>query len=369
MYKIDYDAFSTKYKDIYYNKVSHNIRYYIDQFIDGKSYQSKNVMVKATSKNTINLLNKLKGDAFLKKIILGSLLEMHEIIKEMPDKAFCQSNKKGDNLNLILYRIFVVGCYEGKTIRTAYTTEEINSGDYVEGNCINNIEHINQLNLKTCPYCNRNYIFSVKINRKKNSNIIDVNPKPQLDHFFPKSAYPFLGASLYNLIPSCSFCNGLEVKGEIEPIKNKKNPESSELIMNPYEFEDIKFSFSYKLSSIDILNLVENDIDILYKGAQQYIDGYQYIFGTQSLYNGHKDIILDLIRKYEIYYPKSNQEYINKIFNNDNEDFFYINNKVINHIFFGFEKSSGKHHQKSFSKFMNDIFKVIMDDKILNNNI
>ena len=54
----------------------------------------------------------------------------------------------------------------------------------------------NDLNVNTCPYCNRNYINTVIDKGKK--GII----RPTFDHFFPQVRHPFLALSFYNLIPS-----------------------------------------------------------------------------------------------------------------------------------------------------------------------
>lgn len=51
---------------------------------------------------------------------------------------------------------------------------------------------VETLDLKTCPYCNRNYTFIVDEESGK--------LRPELDHFYPKSIYPFLAMSFYNLI-------------------------------------------------------------------------------------------------------------------------------------------------------------------------
>jgi len=58
---------------------------------------------------------------------------------------------------------------------------------------------VQTLDLKTCPYCNRNYTFLVNDETGK--------LRPEIDHFYPKSIYPFLAMSFFNLIPSCSICN------------------------------------------------------------------------------------------------------------------------------------------------------------------
>lgn len=71
---------------------------------------------------------------------------------------------------------------------------------------------------QTCCYCNRQYTFTVEHtheNKDKKGNWIVKDAKnkderiarPAFDHWFPKSQYPLLSLSLYNLIPSCHICN------------------------------------------------------------------------------------------------------------------------------------------------------------------
>jgi len=70
----------------------------------------------------------------------------------------------------------------------------------------------------TCCYCNRQYIFTVVDDRKKDEDGNKIKAvdrriaRPTFDHWFPKNEYPLLSVSLYNLIPSCTICNS-SVKG------------------------------------------------------------------------------------------------------------------------------------------------------------
>ena len=60
-----------------------------------------------------------------------------------------------------------------------------------------------KLQIDVCPYCNRQYIYTYqKETQKKNT--------AEIDHFRPKSKYPYLSCSLYNLIPSCHTCNSIK---------------------------------------------------------------------------------------------------------------------------------------------------------------
>lgn len=67
--------------------------------------------------------------------------------------------------------------------------------------------------MKCCPYCNAEYVYAIrKLSRGGWMN------KTSLDHFLPKSKFPYLGVSIYNLIPSCTRCNSGS-KGSRLPVK------------------------------------------------------------------------------------------------------------------------------------------------------
>lgn len=57
----------------------------------------------------------------------------------------------------------------------------------------------------TCVYCNRQYTFNIERDGGKNDD--NRIARPALDHWFPKSLFPLMSLSYYNLIPSCTVCN------------------------------------------------------------------------------------------------------------------------------------------------------------------
>ena len=59
------------------------------------------------------------------------------------------------------------------------------------------------LDVRTCLYCNRMYTLTVAKGTKADHKIT----RPQFDHFFDKAKNPLLGLSIFNLIPSCNICN------------------------------------------------------------------------------------------------------------------------------------------------------------------
>ena len=189
---------------------------------------------------------------------------------------------------------------------------------------LNKADLINSLDVTTCPYCNRNYIFNFSKNNKHNATA-------QLDHFFDKKKYPFLAVSLYNLVPSCSTCN-------------QRKSSKQENIFYPYKesFNECA-KFTYSISKI-------NEIDLKIKALKENekVEKHIEIFNLENIYNGHKDTVLELIQKREIY-PDS---YIDELY--ENYSFFNNREDVLRLITGGYvdDKDLGK---RPLSKLIKDI--------------
>jgi hypothetical protein len=56
---------------------------------------------------------------------------------------------------------------------------------------------------RVCPYCQMHGTETVIPDEKRKGGY-----RPQLDHYYSQSAYPFLGITLGNFVPCCSQCNG-----------------------------------------------------------------------------------------------------------------------------------------------------------------
>ena len=103
-----------------------------------------------------------------------------------------------------------------------------------------------QLCVKVCPYCNR--MYTTTLYGKKRI-------RPDFDHFYPQSIYPYLAVSLFNLIPSCGICNKaksdnaeitkdiiIKKEKEINAYKEKKS------IIYPYDesYNDLNRHISFR---------------------------------------------------------------------------------------------------------------------------
>jgi hypothetical protein len=72
-------------------------------------------------------------------------------------------------------------------------------------------EFVRAVGLAICPYCSRNYVSPI-------SDATGDVYRPDLDHFFAKSVYPYFALCLYNLVPSCAACN-CRIKGDEDFLK------------------------------------------------------------------------------------------------------------------------------------------------------
>ena len=101
---------------------------------------------------------------------------------------------------------------------------------------------IDKFGVRACPYCNLNYIDVIKTERK---NVL----RPALDHFYPKSKYPFFALSFFNLVPTCYECNS-----SLKRTKDEKE------LLNPFErdFDELA-NFTIYLSGEGQLNHVLSD--------------------------------------------------------------------------------------------------------------
>ena len=66
---------------------------------------------------------------------------------------------------------------------------------------------LRKLDVRVCPYCNRIYTVTLPSKMELEEGEEFVTTRSTFDHFYSKDEYPYLAVSLFNLIPSCHFCN------------------------------------------------------------------------------------------------------------------------------------------------------------------
>jgi len=185
---------------------------------------------------------------------------------------------------------------------------------------------VKALGLNSCPYCNRNYTFVVD---SENGKL-----RPEIDHFYPKSVYPFLAMSFFNLIPSCPICN------------HTKSDKVKENLENPYEIESNSYKFTYRPTTVEFAVVKKEKYD--FENFEIEINGNKAnieLFKLEELYKQHKDIVLELLTK-KAYYPQSYIEELSR--------FGFSQDEIYRYLFSNYSKEKDL-HKRPLSKLIKDI--------------
>jgi len=277
----------------------------------------------------------------LQCILLANEEGLKQLIKYFEFNHPClTTNYKGIKgkppIYTIIYNIFVSNGYDNYFSKT-HDDKTINKVKSSVEKKYHAYKFIEQLNIATCPYCNRNYISS--ISKKKDG---DKKTRPEIDHFYPKAIYPFLACSFYNLIPSCKTCN--HMKSDDDSYRDN--------LINPYEMEEDSFKFSYDLNSVDVLNIEfsekynhkhQKSINIIFDKKVETNEKY---FELEKLYNQeHRDVVIELLVK-KSYYPQSYIEELSR--------FGFSQDEIYRYLFSNYSEDKDL-HKRPLSKLIKDI--------------
>lgn len=238
----------------------------------------------------------------------------------------------------------------------------------------NAYEFCKKIGVNVCVYCNRQYIYTV-------GNVYNKIDRPEIDHFFPKSDYPYLSCSLYNFIPSCHTCN-----------HGKRD--FGEGILYPYEDEfgkDYPFRVRFSTDSTESTNLIsiENvDIYISKPNCKNKSVNYSICnkclsvneskktFHLEKIYNKHKLDLKDLLMRYRNYNAPKIDDILNvfldaempdaQISKDDKEKILQFYAKKMKKVFLGLPVGYEK-KQYPLRKFKEDIIEQLDKMKSLMN--
>jgi len=196
-----------------------NIRYIIKKKLLGKHF------TEAHPKGLTKGINQVKGihsslhtflidDQNLKDVLIGT----PDVLNKLKSK-FNTKKQRASIEKLFKYEAFIK--------KEADQTFGFYNGYHLAEN----------MPMNTCVYCNRLYTHTIITDKR------EFIARPTFDHWFPKSAFPLLALSFYNLIPSCNVCNS-SLKGTKSMALTK--------IFHPYlrypeAKKQMNFSFSYTL--------------------------------------------------------------------------------------------------------------------------
>lgn len=143
------------------------------------------------------------------------------------------------------------------------------------------------LDVRVCPYCNRQYITTLLMD--------DAKTRADIDHFKPKSKYPWLALSLYNMVLSCKTCNSA-FKGISD---TAWNPYTSSIAKN------FRFVSDLNCEGDDVISV---KIDANQDETEQYFNDFK----IREVMQNHADVVKAYKQKQLAY----NDEYIDSVLQN-----------------------------------------------------
>lgn len=219
-----------------------------------------------------------------------------------------------------------------KLVVEAMRYEELRSFDF--------IFILKKIGIKSCVYCNAQLTIITDKNKQNSKSYARL----ELDHYYPKSKYPFLCLNIYNLYPTCGSCNR---------IKSKKDAKFILYTEDSNNLEVLKFKLS-KSSVVKYLTS-RNVEDISFKpithpnAINDIVAEHDEMFCIQGIYDTQKDIIEELIHKKEAYTEAYKKHLV------DEFKVLFPDQALINRLLVGNYDKPEDVHKRPMSKFMQDI--------------
>jgi hypothetical protein len=206
----------------------------------------------------------------------------------------------------------------------------------------------NSLSIKSCTTCNTQY--TLKTNQTSGEKLLF-----HLDHYFPKSVYPYLSLSYYNLIPCCASCN---MSKSNKPFTLRDN-------IHPYidSFHDIaKFKIDNSSLADFLVDPNKNEEKITYNveirakyfGNKIYetkLENYLREFRINEQYVQFKDLAAETYLKSK-YYEKARRKELKSFFDGSG---IHISDELIKRFILGNYHQDKDLLKRPLAKFMKDI--------------
>lgn len=314
---------------------------------------------------TYAFLNKYRQESNLRQLMLGKMNDFIQLISDLKRDAFTMGYHEEyvfENLTLVLYERYEKG--GAKLQSTAVgNIDHFNTivkdvflahgydGEYSKGTPVfKKSDFVKLLNLRICPYCGRAFIYGVQ--RVGSKTVV----KPQIDHFLPKSKYPFLALSFMNLIPSCQTCNMKDCKGDNDPIANYIVPVKY-MIQYPYEFDTSKVTFEYVLKGSRYNRDDNFGVSVNYHGDRDLETGCNDYLKLIEFYEQHNVELAGMYRQMMILASKARFYYKN--FNID-KSFLRPTPMMV----LGFNLNESNAGKYMLFKFKNDMYMQMMNGEV-----
>lgn len=208
------------------------------------------------------------------------------------------------------------------------------------------IPYLKRLGINSCVYCNAQYVVTLEDVIVEDGITKKWVALYQLDHFWPKSKFPFLCTTFLNLYPSCANCN--LHKGNRDGYFKLYTDKESEL--NPLWFElrpekIIDGVYGYKADNINIKLCGHNDT--LKNKHQEY-------FMIEDIYKHHRKEVEETIVKLQF-----NDASYRRQLQKSLEELFPEGVESPERFFWGHEMDEDKVFERPFNKLVQDVVKFV----------
>lgn len=193
-----------------------------------------------------------------------------------------------------------------------------------------------KLQIEVCPYCNRQYIYTYENGTQKSNTA-------EIDHFRPKSKYPYLSCSLYNFVPSCHTCNSIKHDKDANIIYPYKEGfgNAGKFQIKRDDAHDIEFPVIIQnLKPKVTIKELEGD------ALQSRIQKSKEVLHLEEIYSKHQLDINDLLLRYNRYGKMKKKEIAKNL---------EMPESVIKKMILGFPLQIGKKRNYILEKFKKDV--------------
>lgn len=202
------------------------------------------------------------------------------------------------------------------------------------------------LGIKACVYCNAQLAVNI-ISSDGKKNIA----KFELDHFHPKSDYPFLCTSFYNLYPVCGNCNRAKSYNRVQfELYSEKDED-----LNMFNFTINEGALTNYLIDYDIKKLLkeENLTFEAMKGFEELLKVHKETFDIEGIYRTQMDIVEELLHKSRVYTNTYNKTLV------DSFIALFPDKGLMKRIVIGNYDKADEIHKRPMAKFTQDIAKQL----------
>lgn len=206
---------------------------------------------------------------------------------------------------------------------------------------------IYSLEISTCPYCERQLTSNFLLDDSERTTA-------ECDHFYPQSKYPYLALSLYNFVPSCSFCNTTEQKGNTDTFNE---PHIYPLMES---FDDFNVNFKTKDG-----DMIKHLLGIKKENSNEIVDFEIEFKNFENLNNDDKNKVKNSINTFKLdkLYRTSHNHYIKELLENSIEyPDSYV--KAMSELFYDKPKESDENYQIMKDNYDKNIKNLESDLKI-----